>query len=106
MAQRDQKEVNELKDLLEKTLIAVRDSASPSLSQVIRELHKSVDEIGRKLDTHIEIHETDIKNINKKLDPVVSVYQGANVFGYVTRKIAAIMLSSYAIAMAYKHLFK
>lgn len=61
-------EIQELKDLVENALIAVRDSASPSLSQVILDLT-------RKLDGHIETHERDTKEIYRKLDKFEPMYE-------------------------------
>jgi tetrahydromethanopterin S-methyltransferase subunit B len=73
-----QDEKKELKDLLEQTLIAVRDSASPSLSQVIFTMTE-------KLDLHIQTHEEDIKDLKKDIadlkisvEPAVSAIDTAN----------------------------
>lgn len=70
--------MKQLMDKLDQTLIAVRDSASPSLSDVIRELTE-------KLDLHIKTHEDDVKSIKKDIavlkvsvEPAVSAIDTAN----------------------------
>lgn len=71
-------DMKQLMDKLDQTLIAVRDSASPSLSDVIRELTE-------KLDFHIQTHEDDVKSIKKDIavlkvsvEPAVSAIDTAN----------------------------
>lgn len=71
-------EMKQLMDKLDQTLIAVRDSASPSLSDVIRQMTD-------KLDSHIQIHEADVKGIKDDIaslrvsvEPAVSAIDTAN----------------------------
>ena len=73
-----QDEKKELKDLLEQTIISVRDSASPSLSTVIFQMTE-------KLDIHIKTHEEDIKDLKRDIaelktsvEPAVSAIDTAN----------------------------
>lgn len=71
-------DMKQVMEKLDQTLIAVRDSASPSLSDVIREMTS-------KLDAHIKTHEEDIKDIKNDIavlttsvEPAVSAIDTAN----------------------------
>jgi hypothetical protein len=88
-------EMKQLMDKLDQTLIAVRDSASPSLSKVILEMTK-------KLDEHIITHEKDVKAINAKLDPVADAFSKVTGFRSVILTVSTLMLSTWGIIEAWK----
>jgi hypothetical protein len=86
---------NRILDKLDKALLAVRDSSSPSLSAVILELTK-------KLDEHIITHDKDIKAINSKLDPVSDAFGKVTGFRSVILTLSTLMLSTWGIVEAWK----
>lgn len=93
-----------LMDKLDQTLIAVRDSASPSLSSVILQMTQ-------KLDQHIRTHEEDVKDIKNDIavlkasvQPAVAAVDTANGLRKGVVWIAGFIIATGSIWVAVGHL--
>lgn len=91
-------------DRLDRALIAVRDSASPSLSQVILELSND-------LKKHIQTHEDDVKDIKNDIavlkasvQPAVAAVDTANGLRKGVVWIAGFIIATGSIWVAVGHL--
>ena len=89
-------------DKLDQTLVAVRDSTSPSISQAIFTMTE-------KLDLHIQTHEEDIKDLKrdiavlkKSVEPAVSAIDTANTMKRVVTWLAGFIIASGVIFSAIK----
>lgn len=97
-------EMKQLMEKLDQTLIAVRDSTSPSLSDVIRELTV-------KIDQHIVTHEEDVKDIKNDIavlklsvQPAVAAVDTANGLRKGVVWIAGFIIATGSIWIAIGHL--
>lgn len=95
--------MKQLMEKLDQTLIAVRDSASPSLSDVIRELTV-------KIDHHIITHEEDVKDIKNDIavlklsvQPAVAAVDTANGLRKGVVWIAGFIIATGSIWVALGH---
>ncbi len=98
-----EKDMKQLMDKLDQTLIAVRDSASPSLSDVIRQMTE-------KLDLHIQTHEDDVKDIKNDIavlkasvQPAVAAVDTANGLRKGVVWVAGFIIATGSIWVALGH---
>jgi len=99
MKKEESKQIEELKNLVERALVAVRDSMTPSHSQVMLDF-------GKKLDLHIEEHKKDIDAINEKLNPIADAFSKASGFRAVALLLATSLITLWGAVSAYKNLLK
>lgn len=86
---------------MEQMVIMARETTTPSLTPLLNDIHKDIDAIKTEFREHKDVHESDVKAINEKLDPVLRSVSGITWLYGTFLKIGGLILLVFAIFKGY-----
>lgn len=89
---------------IDQLAIMARESITPSLTPLLNDIHKDIDAIKTEFRSHTEVHEKDVKAINKKLDPLVEANERKVWLFNLFMKLGATFLLVVGIVKGYHEL--
>jgi hypothetical protein len=90
-----QTDVKRLEDKLDHAILLARQSTPESLSPILKEIRNKIEAQGQKLDEHIAVHETDVRAINAKLDPVAGAYSNVSGFRSTVLTVTTLLVAGW-----------
>lgn len=89
---------------IEQLAIMARESITPSLTPLLNDIHKDIDSIKTEFRSHTSTHESDVKMINEKLDPLVEANERKIWLFNLFMKLGATFLLIVGIVKGYHEL--